>query len=69
MVYDSYFTNKQQQENSVLAADAAMQVANILETQNRLPEAYEYIQIAVQTYSEHYGDSNDTTIISKWLKL
>ena len=31
MVYDNYFTNKQLQKNSVLTADAAMQVANILE--------------------------------------
>ena len=46
MVYDNYFTNKQLQKNSVLSADAAMQVANILESQNRLKEAYEYIQIA-----------------------
>ena len=44
-------------------------MANILEQQNRLKEAYEYIQIASLTYSDIYGDSNDTTIISKWLRL
>lgn len=46
-----------------------MQVANIMEEQNRLNEAYGYIQIACQTYSEVYGDSCDNTIIAQWLKL
>lgn len=68
MVYDNYFS-KQQQKNSVLTADAAMQVANILEDQNRLNEAYSYIQVACDTYREVYGDSSDNTIIAQWLKL
>ena len=34
MVYEKYFSIRQQHENSVLIADAAMQVAIIMEDQN-----------------------------------
>jgi len=69
MVYDNYFAKKNQQKNSVLTADAAMQVANIMEEQNRLNEAYTYIQVACDTYRDVYGDSSDNTIIASWIKL
>ena len=46
-----------------------MQVANILEEQNRLVEAYDYVQIAYEKYEKVYGDSSDNTIIALWLKL
>jgi len=46
-----------------------MQVANIMEEQNRLNDAYTYIQVACETYREVYGDSADNTIIASWLKL
>ena len=42
MVYDNFFTKKQQVK-SVQTADAAMQVANIMEEQNRLNDAKHYI--------------------------
>lgn len=69
MVYEKYFSIRQQHENSVLIADAAMQVAIIMEDQNRLKDAYKYVEIAHTTYREVYGDAKDNTIISHWLKL
>ena len=53
----------------MLTADAAMQIVNIMEEQNRLNEAYNYVCIASETYSQVYGDSSDNTIIAQWLKL
>ena len=50
MIYDHYFDHKQQIHNIEVIADAAMQVANILEEQNRLVEAFEYVQIAYEKY-------------------
>ena len=69
IIYDTYFHQKLQQKNSVLTADAAMQVVNIMEEQNRLNEAYKYVSIASETYSVVYGNSSDNTIIALWLKL
>lgn len=69
MVYDVYFRKKVNQKNSVLKADAAMQVANIMEEQNRLNDAYQYVNFAVEAYTEQYGESSDNTIIASWLKL
>ena len=43
IVYDIYFRRKNQMKNSVHTADAAMQVANIMEEQNRLNEAEKYV--------------------------
>jgi Zn-dependent metalloprotease len=46
-----------------------MQVANIMEEQNRLNDAYTYVQVACDTYREVYGDSSDNSIIALWLRL
>lgn len=46
-----------------------MQVANIMEEQNRLNDAYMYVQVANDTYREVYGAQSDNTIIALWLKL
>lgn len=69
MVYEIYFKKKGSQKNSVLKADAAMQVANILEEQNRLLDAYQYVSYAVDAYTQQYGESSDNTVIASWLKL
>mmetsp|Transcript_4475 Transcript_4475/g.6678 ORF Transcript_4475/g.6678 Transcript_4475/m.6678 type:complete len:129 (-) Transcript_4475:611-997(-) len=69
MIYDTFFGQRQDSKNSVLTADAAMQVANILEEQSRLNEAYKFVKIASQTYTEEYGSSSDNTIIAVWLQL
>jgi hypothetical protein len=69
LIYDNYFTNKQRETKSVLVADAAMQVANIMEEQNRMQEAYDFVSIARDKYKDIYGDASDNTIIAQWLKL
>ena len=69
VIYKTYFTHKQQEKNSILTADAAMQIANILEEQNRLNEAYKYVEISSETYTEVYGAASDNTIIAQWIKL
>ena len=49
-----------------------MQVAIIMNEQNRLEEAYQYVEIAHTSYKEFYGEdgeSQDNSIISLWLKL
>jgi|TARA_B110000285_G_scaffold201057_1_gene235393 hypothetical protein len=46
-----------------------MQIANILEEQNRLNEAYKYVEISSETYHEVYGAASDNTIIAQWIKL
>jgi len=46
-----------------------MQVANIMEEQNRLNDAKKYIEIACKTYLEVYGNGCDNTIIASWLNL
>ena len=68
MVYDNFFNNKQQFK-SIQTADAAMQVANIMEEQNRLNDAKHYVQIACETYKEQYGAGSDISIIASWLNL
>ena len=68
MVYDNFFNNKQQFK-SIQTADAAMQVANIMEEQNRLNDAKHYVQIACETYKEQYGSGSDISIIASWLNL
>ena len=46
-----------------------MQVANIMEEQNRLNDARHYVEIAYAKYKEVYSDSSDNTIIAQWLML
>lgn len=46
-----------------------MQIANIMEEQNRLNEAFHYVQVASETYTQIYGISSENTIIANWLKL
>lgn len=69
LIYDVYFRRKHNSSSSVQAADAAMQVANIMEEQNRLNDAKKYVDVAVETYSNVYGINSDNTIIATWLKL
>lgn len=45
-------------------ADAAMQIAGIMEENGRLREAYKYVKIACKTYQAVYGDHRDNTIIA-----
>ena len=56
-------------DNTEVIGDAAMQVENIMEEQNRLNDAKAYVEIAYKKYREVYGDSSDNTIIAQWLKL
>lgn len=69
MIYENHLKKRQHTKNSVLAADAAMQVANIMEEQNRLNDAFHYVNVAVDTYREVYSESSDNTILATWLKL
>jgi hypothetical protein len=46
-----------------------MQVANLLEDENRLNEAYKYVKITSETYNREYGQSSDNTILADWLML
>jgi len=69
MIYENYYEHKQDQENTEVIGDAAMQVANIMEEQNRLNDARHYVEIAYAKYKEVYGPSSDNTIIAQWLML
>jgi hypothetical protein len=50
LIYGVYFKRKHNNENSVQAADSAMQVANIMEEQNCLNDAKKYVDVACSTY-------------------
>ena len=69
LIYNNYFSNKYQMKNSLKTADAAMQIATIMEEQHQLDYAFRYVKIASETYNEQYGASADITIISTYLKL
>lgn len=56
-------------DNTAVMGDAAMQVANIMEEQNRMNDAKTYAQIAYKKYVEVYSDSGDNTIFALWLML
>ena len=43
IVYENFNTYRQNHESSILLADAAMQVANIMEAQNRLNDSLKYV--------------------------
>ena len=50
MIYDSYFEKDDYQKGSEIRADAAIQVASLLEEQNRLSDAARYVAIAYDKY-------------------
>lgn len=52
-----------------MIGDVAMQVANIMEEQNRLNDAKYYVEIAYNKYKQVYKESSDNTIIAQWLML
>ena len=63
--YEKYYSSKTKKEkNMVPIADAAMQIANIMEENGHLREAYKYVKIACKTYMTIYGDQRDNTIIA-----
>lgn len=47
-----------------ILGDAAIQIANILEEQNRLKEAFFYSQVAYEKYKNVYGENSENTIIA-----
>lgn len=52
-----------------ILGDAAIQIANILEEQNRLKEAFFYSKVAYEKYKYVYGENSENTIIALWLML
>ena len=69
MIYDSYFEKDDYQSGSEIRADAAIQVASLLEEQNRLGEAAKYVGIAYDKYLKVFQATGENTIIAQWLKL
>ena len=53
---------------SVIAA-SAIQVAAIMEEQNRLAEAQYYVAIAMDKYKQVHGEESELTIGAQWLML
>lgn len=50
-------------------AEAALNIANIMEEQKRLKDALEYAKTAAQTYENVYNKDNANTIKVLWQKL
>ena len=59
LIYESYFS-----QNALPTANAAMQIATILEEQGKLNDAYKYVQIASETYRQIHGDESEHTIFA-----
>lgn len=68
-IYENYFAQKHNLTTSVAQADLAMQVANIMEEQNRLQEALQFVTTAKNKYFDVYGSASDNSILAQWLKL
>ena len=54
---------------SVETAQVGLQIANILEEQNRLNEAQSYVQEALEIYRAVFGEASDNAIITHWFLL
>ena len=52
-----------------MIADAALNIAEIMEEQGRMKEAFHYVTIAYDKYRKIYGSSSDSTILAHWLLL
>lgn len=63
VIYDNYFA-KLGTMKSVETAQVGLQIANILEEQNRINEASSYVQEALEIYRAVYGEASDNAIIA-----
>lgn len=61
LIYDSYFT-----ENALQTAEAAMNIAKLMQESKRIREAYKYAQVAAKTYQNCYSFENPTIILALW---
>ena len=64
LIYKSYFGT-----TALQTAEAALNIANIMEEQKRLKDALEYAKTAAQTYQNVYNKDNANTIKVLWQKL
>lgn len=53
LIYESYFG-----KTALQTAEAAINIANLLEEQKRLPEAFKYAEAAAKTYQNVYTPEN-----------
>lgn len=61
LIYESYFG-----KTALQTAEAAINIANLLEEQKRLPEAFKYAEAAAKTYQNVYTPENPNTIKVLW---
>ena len=64
LIYDSYFG-----QNALQTAEAAMNVATILEEDGKVKEAFIYAKVAASTYTNVFSVENPTTIQALWQQL
>ena len=50
LIYENYYEHQPNSKGSEIIADSAIQVATLLEEQNRLSDAQHYVEIAYQKY-------------------
>lgn len=62
LIYESYFG-----QSALPTANAAMQIATILEEQGKLNDAFGYAHTASETYRQIHGDESEQTIFAQFL--
>jgi tetratricopeptide (TPR) repeat protein len=64
LIFESYFG-----QYALQTAEAAINVAEVLEEEGKLREAYAYAKVAASTFSNVYSVENPTTIKALWQQL
>ena len=66
LIFESFFGLQ-----SLSTAQAAQQIANILEEQGKLHDAFRYADIASETFNQThvYGETSEKSVSALWLKL
>ena len=63
-IFKNYFESEKL--DALQTAEAAIQIAELLEEDNRMEEAFEYAQVASQTYQHVYAQDNPLIIKAMW---
>ena len=67
-IFKNYF-DSEERSDALQTAEAAIEIANLLEADNRMRAAFPYASIAAKTYSAIYSGDSCKIIEALWRKL